>query len=91
MGGAWLATHLWDHYLFTGDKNELKEMYPALKGAALFCLDWLIERDGELITSPGTSPENIYITPRLPRSDTLRRHSRPCHGAPMPRRHSRRG
>jgi len=63
MGGAWLATHLWDHYLFTGDKNELKEMYPALKGAALFCLDWLIERDGELITSPGTSPENIYITP----------------------------
>lgn len=71
MGGAWLATHLWDHYLFSGNKAELKEMYPAIKGAALFCLDWLIERDGELITSPGTSPENIYITPAGYRGATL--------------------
>jgi alpha-L-fucosidase 2 len=71
MGGAWLATHLWDHYLFTGNKEELKEMYPALKGAALFCLDWLIERNGELITSPGTSPENIYIAPDGYRGATL--------------------
>lgn len=63
MGGAWLATHIWDHYLFTGDKEYLAEHYPALKGATLFCLDWLIDRDGELITSPGTSPENLFITP----------------------------
>lgn len=63
MGGAWLATHIWDHYLFTGNKEYLREYYPALKGAALFCLDWLTERDGELITSPGTSPENLFITP----------------------------
>lgn len=63
MGGAWLSTHIWDNYLFTGDKETLKRYYPALKGAALFCLDWLIERDGKLITAPGTSPENLYVTP----------------------------
>lgn len=63
MGGAWLATHIWDHYLFTGNKEYLKENYDALKGAALFCLDWLIEKNGELITSPGTSPENLFRTP----------------------------
>ncbi len=63
MGGAWLSTHIWDHYLFTGDKEYLREYYPALKGAALFCLDWLIEHDGELITSPGTSPENLFYAP----------------------------
>ena len=63
MGGAWLATHIWDHYLFTGDKEFLKENYSALKGAALFCLDWLIEKNGELITSPGTSPENLFFAP----------------------------
>ena len=35
-----------------------------LRGAALFCIDWLVERDGQLITTPSTSPENIYITPQ---------------------------
>lgn len=64
MGGAWLATHIWDHYLFTGNKEYLKENYDALKGAALFCLDWLVEKNGELITSPGTSPENLFRTPK---------------------------
>lgn len=34
-----------------------------LKGAAEFCMDWLVEKDGKLVTSPGTSPENKYITP----------------------------
>lgn len=63
MGGAWLSTHIWDHYLFTKDKEYLRKYYPALKGAALFCLDWLVEHDGELITSPGTSPENLFYTP----------------------------
>lgn len=63
MGGAWLSTHIWDHYLFTQDKDYLREYYPALKGAALFCLDWLVERDGELITSPCTSPENLFYAP----------------------------
>ena len=63
MGGAWLSTHLWEHYLYSRDKDALKEDYPVLKGAAEFCMDWLVEKDGELITKPGTSPENRYITP----------------------------
>ena len=63
MGGAWVATHIWEHYLFTKDRSALERDYPALRGAAEFCLDFLVEKDGELITSPGTSPENDYITP----------------------------
>ncbi len=63
MGGAWLATHIWEHYLFTGDKDFLKEYYPILRGAAEFCMNWLIYKSGDLITSPGTSPENQYLTP----------------------------
>ncbi len=61
MAGAWLSTHIWEHYLFTGDKEFLrKEGYPLMKGAAQFMLHWLIE-DPEskfLVTSPSTSPEN---------------------------------
>ena len=63
MGGTWLSTHIWEHYLFTLDKEFLREFYPVLKGAAEFCMDWLVEKDGKLMTSPGTSPENKYITP----------------------------
>ncbi len=64
MGGAWLSTHLWEHYAFTKDANFLKnEAYPLMVGAARFCLEWLIEdKNNYLITSPSTSPENIYIT-----------------------------
>ena len=61
MGGAWVATHLWEHYMFSQDKAFLAEYYPILKGAAEFCLDWLVERDGKLMTSPGTSPENKFL------------------------------
>lgn len=61
MGGNWLAQHLWEHYSFTQDKKYLKEIaYPVMKEAALFCSDWLIEKDGYLITSPSTSPENMF-------------------------------
>lgn len=63
MGGTWLSTHIWEHYLFTLDKEFLREFYPVLKGAAEFCMDWLVEKDGKLVTSPGISPENKYITP----------------------------
>lgn len=63
MGGAWLSTHIWEHYLFTNDKAFLRQHYDALKGAAEFCMDWLVEKDGYLLTSPGTSPENKFITP----------------------------
>ncbi|MBQ5984036.1 MAG: glycoside hydrolase family 95 protein [Bacteroidales bacterium] len=63
MGGAWLSTHFWEHYLFTRDLEDLKRDYPVLKGAAEFCLGWLTEKDGVLLTSPGTSPENAFVTP----------------------------
>jgi alpha-L-fucosidase 2 len=63
LGGAWLCQHLWEHYAFSHDINYLKETaYPLMKEAALFCLDWLIEDSGYLVTSPATSPENVYIT-----------------------------
>lgn len=62
MGGAWLASHIWEHYIFNPDKEFLAEYYPVLKGAADFCLGWLVEKDGQLITSPSTSPENRYVT-----------------------------
>lgn len=63
MGGAWVTTHLWEHYLFTKDKEYLRRAYPLLKGAADFCLGWLVEKEGYLLTSPGVSPENKFITP----------------------------
>jgi alpha-L-fucosidase 2 len=65
MGGVWLSTHLWEHYSFTRDKDFLKqEAYEIMKGAAQFCLDWLVEdNEGKLITSPSTSPENKYVAP----------------------------
>jgi alpha-L-fucosidase 2 len=64
MGGTWLSTHLWEHYQFTRDEKFLREKaFPLMKGAAQFCLDWLVEdKKGNLITSPSTSPENKFIT-----------------------------
>ena len=66
MGGAWLMQALWERYLFTQDKEYLtKVAYPLMKGAADFCLAWLIPNPNnpkELITAPSTSPENEYIT-----------------------------
>ncbi|MEU7530130.1 glycoside hydrolase N-terminal domain-containing protein [Saccharothrix sp. NPDC042600] len=58
-GGAWLATMIWDHYLFTGDVDFLRSRYPALKGAARFFLDTLVEepRLRVLVTNPSNSPE----------------------------------
>ena len=60
MGGAWLTTHLWQHYLYSGDKLFLSEAYPALKGAADFYLDYLIEHPeyGWMVTAPSMSPEH---------------------------------
>ncbi len=63
MGGAWLSTHLWEHFAFVPDNKYLQEVYPVMKGAADFCLNWLVEKDGVLLTSPGTSPENKYLLP----------------------------
>ena len=66
-GGAWLTTHLWQHYLYTGDKNFLEQCYPILKGAADFLLSYMQEypKNGEvkhaagwLVTVPTVSPEH---------------------------------
>ncbi len=62
MAGPWLCTHLYEHYLFTGDLQFLAETaYPLMKGSADFLMDWLVEKDGKYITSPSTSPENAFI------------------------------
>ena len=71
FGGAWLATHIWEHWLFNRDMDALKRDYPALKGAAEFCIDYLVEKNDELVPSPTTSPENIYVTPEGYRGSTL--------------------
>ncbi len=72
LGGAWASAHLWEHYLFSQDKKFLAEKaYPLMKGAAEFCLAWLIpDSKGRLITSPSTSPENRFITPTGYKGDT---------------------
>ena len=65
MSGAWLSTHLWEHYAFGRDDTFLRERaWPVMKGAAEFCLDWLIEDGaGRLVTAPSTSPEIDFHTP----------------------------
>ncbi|MDX2048334.1 MAG: glycoside hydrolase family 95 protein, partial [Chitinophagaceae bacterium] len=62
MGANWLSRHLWEHYLYTGDKKFLQQTaYPLMKGAAMFTLDWLVpDSSGYLVTAPSTSPENDY-------------------------------
>jgi alpha-L-fucosidase 2 len=59
-GGAWLTNQLWDHYLFTQDKEFLKEFYPVMKGSVDFFMDFLVPFPGKdwLVTNPSTSPEN---------------------------------
>jgi alpha-L-fucosidase 2 len=63
MGSPWLSQHLFTHYQFTGDKEFLKNTaYPLMKGAAEFCLSWLVEdKNGLLVTAPSVSPENDFI------------------------------
>ena len=66
-GGAWLTTHLWQHYLFTGDKDFLRTYYPIMEGAAKFLVQYMqtYPKDGEikeaagwLMTVPTVSPEH---------------------------------
>lgn len=63
-GGAWLAQHIWQHYLFTGDKEFLQEYYPILKGTAQFYMDFLVEHPTYkwMVTAPSVSPEHGPIT-----------------------------
>lgn len=70
MGAAWLVRHLWEHYRFTGDTAFLKTAYPAMKGAALFTLDWLVkDSSGYLVTASSTSPENEFLYDSLKKGD----------------------
>jgi alpha-L-fucosidase 2 len=59
-GGGWTSQHLWEHYLYQGDKAYLARVYPIIKGAAVFYADYLTEhpRYHWLVTNPGSSPEN---------------------------------
>jgi alpha-L-fucosidase 2 len=59
-GGLWLSQHLWEKYLYSGDLEYLKDVYPAMKGSAEFCLSFLTPEPehGWLIFAPSTSPEN---------------------------------
>jgi alpha-L-fucosidase 2 len=60
VGGAWLTTHLWEHYLYTRDKEYLKDIYPVIKGSVQFFMDFLVPHpNGKwLVTNPSNSPEN---------------------------------
>jgi alpha-L-fucosidase 2 len=61
-GGAWLCTHLWSHYEFTGDEHFLSRVYPVMKGAAQFFVGTLVEEPKHkwLVTCPSISPENRH-------------------------------
>jgi len=62
-GGAWTCQHLWEHYVFTRDRQYLAGVYPVMKEASECSLHMLAEDDkGRLITSPSTSPENSFRT-----------------------------
>jgi alpha-L-fucosidase 2 len=60
VGGAWLTTHLWEHYLYSGDLSYLKDIYPVMKGSVEFFMDFLVPHpNGKwLVTNPSNSPEN---------------------------------
>lgn len=60
---AWICQHIAEHYRFTGDKNFLKTMYPVLKGAVEFYMDWLVAdpKTGKLVSGPAVSPENTFV------------------------------
>ena len=58
-----MCTHQWTHYQFTKDVEFLKKQFPIMCEAALFFLDFLVEKDGYLVTCPSVSPENTFILP----------------------------
>lgn len=64
-GGAWLCAHLWEHYLYTQDKEYLRRIYPILKGAAKFFSSTTVQEPGHgwLVTAPTSSPENSFYVP----------------------------
>ena len=65
IAGPWLTLHQWEHYLFTGDREYLRnDAYPSMKEAAEFLLSFMVtDKDGHLATAPSNSPENAYRLP----------------------------
>lgn len=62
MSSGWLCRHLWEHYLYTQDKEFLKDVaFPLIKGAVEFYAEYLTSYDGYLVTMPSTSPENLFL------------------------------
>lgn len=61
VGGAWLCTHIWEHYQYTMDKDFLQKTYPLMEGSVQFFMDFLVPHpNGKwLVTNPSTSPENF--------------------------------
>jgi alpha-L-fucosidase 2 len=65
-GGAWTSQHLWEKYLYEGDKNYLESVYPIMKDAARFFVDFMIPdpKEGYLVVVPSVSPENVHAPDR---------------------------
>lgn len=63
MGAAWLATHLWEHYLYNpANRDFLRRAYPVMREASEFFFTYLFEdASGRLVTGPSVSPENTYL------------------------------
>jgi len=65
MAAPWLCQHLWEHYAFGGELEYLRRVWPCLREATQFCLDWLVRdpSSGKLVSGPANSPENTFISP----------------------------
>ncbi len=72
VGGAWCTRHLWEHYLFSLDRDFLARAWPLMRGSAQFFLDYLAidPRSGKLVSGPSSSPENRFRTPEGQVADT---------------------
>lgn len=60
MSVPWLLAQLYEHYLYTGDEDYKKELVPMFEGCLEFYKDYLVEHNGELVTCPSISPENVF-------------------------------
>ncbi len=81
VAGPWNCLNLFEHYEYSGDENYLREIYPIMMGSCEFFNDFLIEKDGYLITSPSNSPENMYYYIHPETGERLR--TMICEGATM--------
>ena len=74
FGGAWMCEHIWTHYEYTGDQAFLRKMYPVMREAARFLLQFLtVDEKGYLVTAPSISPENKYTTVTEPEIEKVSR------------------